>query len=523
VAETPLDSGVAIARDKLAVQRAGGPASPAFSWEVIAPGRGIVTLAAGDETDKRQWLDALGSVLQAFVPPDRRMDPGWRHGVVTGTLWAAAVAGNEPQLRELVPFTASGRAAAASAGVDGGSSGDAIPLVAEDPSRWPTLDIDALDEEGRSPLVYAALVGHAGCMRVLLSAGARLDTTDTELNTVLHIAARRLDAECVAVAAANGLSTEIRNLEDHTALGSALAAYQALATTTSTTAEAGSLVSRALKVIETLLSNGADPRAADSDGWEPLHRIATTSLSAAVPMLVRAGADPNAPLTVGANALTPLHVACGAPTAPPAAPGTPPTIPEHVYVDVTTALAAAGSQPNARMLAKGHTPLHCLLFRCRGPPSPATTEAASAAQRLVAFGARLDVANDDGVAPAAMVEAPALKAALDAAAAQWLGRAPPPSATSHLHRVAKTGGISARTLSVPPPPPHRLSLLVRHAPTPGQCVPEREWPQDGTIPACPLCGAGFTLFSRRHHVSQQHRRALRVYVGAGEGGACAWR
>lgn len=50
-------------------------------------------------------------------------------------------------------------------------------------------DQDATDEEGRTPLHFAAGYGELECVKALLDAGANIDALDNNQNTPLHYAA----------------------------------------------------------------------------------------------------------------------------------------------------------------------------------------------------------------------------------------------------------------------------------------------------------------------------------------------
>jgi len=60
------------------------------------------------------------------------------------------------------------------------------------------IDVDEMDEYGRTPLMYAAEAGHLNVMRRLLAAGASVGITDEfAVRTVLHLAARRGRSEAI--------------------------------------------------------------------------------------------------------------------------------------------------------------------------------------------------------------------------------------------------------------------------------------------------------------------------------------
>ncbi|ROW15476.1 hypothetical protein VPNG_02257 [Cytospora leucostoma] len=51
-----------------------------------------------------------------------------------------------------------------------------------------SLDCDAPDSEGRTPLMHAVVAGHPAVVQALLAAGARCDPVDRARRSVLHLA-----------------------------------------------------------------------------------------------------------------------------------------------------------------------------------------------------------------------------------------------------------------------------------------------------------------------------------------------
>lgn len=52
----------------------------------------------------------------------------------------------------------------------------------------PTCDVNALNNDRRTPLMMAVLKGYSGCTELLVSYGADLEAEDHEGDTVLHMA-----------------------------------------------------------------------------------------------------------------------------------------------------------------------------------------------------------------------------------------------------------------------------------------------------------------------------------------------
>lgn len=192
---------------------------------------------------------------------------------------------------------------------------------------------------------------------------------------------------------------------------------------------------------------------------------------------------------------------------------------------VVAELLQLGAHPNARTVPGGETPLHLLLrilaaARTVGPAAgvSAAHVAAQAAEadacigRLVAAGARADIADAAGATAAALADALGLRPVLDSAVARhtaaFAARAPPPAAaarvgtlgTLHKRRKAPEGELVAARRS-------RLGALTAVSSRPvGMALDAKHWSGDAAGGsggsegnACVPCGAGFTLLRRKHH------------------------
>src|SRR6185295_23343 len=112
-------------------------------------------------------------------------------------------------------------------------------------------------------------------------------------DTALHIAAAAFRRPVAELLVAHGADCRAKNRR-----GAEPLHYAADANHTDPAAQAGT--------IEYLVSVGADPNAVDSSGVAPLHRAVRTRSLAAVRALVEAGANPKQP---NKNGSTPLHLA----------------------------------------------------------------------------------------------------------------------------------------------------------------------------------------------------------------------
>lgn len=80
---------------------------PENSWELVTPTRGFV-LYAGTQAEKQAWMTAFRTALLEDALGDnsgeRCAPDGWQHYIVQGTLWSAAVRGDEEEMGELLKF-----------------------------------------------------------------------------------------------------------------------------------------------------------------------------------------------------------------------------------------------------------------------------------------------------------------------------------------------------------------------------------------------------------------------------------
>ena len=143
-------------------------------------------------------------------------------------------------------------------------------------------------QSGPPVLTWAVLAGRTEVVKLLLSAGARVDVRDIDGRTLLHVAARYgYDGIAELLLAAHADVSSVDGA-GRTALDEALLFAQT-------------------SVVPVLLRHGADPRRVRSaDGRGPLHEACIKGSAALVEMLVNAGADPASPDNSGQ---TPLDLA----------------------------------------------------------------------------------------------------------------------------------------------------------------------------------------------------------------------
>lgn len=98
-------------------------------------------------------------------------------------------------------------------------------MFAVQPNR--SVNLDAADSDGWTPLHYAADRGHVEVAQVLLDEGANVNARDTSKRTPLHLAALTGLVEVMKVLLANGASKTAKNVAGMTPLDCAKLAEQA--------------------------------------------------------------------------------------------------------------------------------------------------------------------------------------------------------------------------------------------------------------------------------------------------------
>lgn len=200
-----------------------------------------VTLVAPDHMYKALWFRHMQSALGDALPESSRLEVGWIHRIITGTLWHAALTGSVEVVEGLLALR------------DAGAE---------------FIDVNAEDADGVPPLLYAVASGSVAVARALVHASARIDAVNAEYETPLHVVARLGDAAMAEVLCANGAQSDARDLVEQTPLHVAIGAAAAAA-------EPGS---GAGDVAGVLLMHGADPAAVDGSGLQPIHLAALHGL-----------------------------------------------------------------------------------------------------------------------------------------------------------------------------------------------------------------------------------------------------
>jgi ankyrin repeat protein len=183
-------------------------------------------------------------------------------------------------------------------------------------------DVNAEDEDGWTPLHWASITRHDAVVRQLLNGSANVNAKNKDFSTPLHLASFEIDHESELVVMQQlleaGADINAENLEGETPL----------------------LIAVELSVIATaqrLLDGGSNTNAKDENGRTPLHKASENGKDIMVQHLLNAGADANAKDKYG---WTPLHDAA-----------------QKGYKTVVRQLLDAGADVNAKT-EDGWTPLH---------------------------------------------------------------------------------------------------------------------------------------------------------------------
>ena len=114
------------------------------------------------------------------------------------------------------------------------------------------VDVNTVDEDGRTPLMYAAFNGHADIISLLIDKGALINASDSEGRTALMMASSGPFPAAVKILLDHQADPNLTDKEEHfTALMYAAAEGQ-------------------LEVVKILLANRADPAMKDIDGDDAL-------------------------------------------------------------------------------------------------------------------------------------------------------------------------------------------------------------------------------------------------------------
>ena len=136
------------------------------------------------------------------------------------------------------------------------------------------IDLKVAGGKGLTPLLFAARMGHAGIVALLLERSCSVDITDNDRNSALSHAAARGHERAVLVLLENGASTAFKDPKGWTALHHASSNGHS-------------------NVVETLIRYGAEVDAVDSDGLTGLFRAVLSGHAPTALVLLQHAANPN--------------------------------------------------------------------------------------------------------------------------------------------------------------------------------------------------------------------------------------
>ena len=135
--------------------------------------------------------------------------------------------------------------------------------------------MEVTDNQGNTALIDAALEGHAGCVRLLVSRGANKEARNKSGTTALYWAARQGHSDCVRLLVEGGANMDSSDENRQTALLWA--------------ASKGDT-----DCVRLLLDGGANKDAKSSEGLTPLMHAAANGHTDCARLLIFRGADKNA-------------------------------------------------------------------------------------------------------------------------------------------------------------------------------------------------------------------------------------
>ncbi|KJE92355.1 hypothetical protein CAOG_009655 [Capsaspora owczarzaki ATCC 30864] len=188
-------------------------------------------------------------------------------------------------------------------------------------------DVNARDEQQRTPLMDAVMRGLVPCVKLLLAAGADVHATNIVGRTAVHVCASWQDTkvgEIMALLLQAGANPDAqdRSLSTplHVAASLGFAGHvtsliraganlhvQNSSGTTPLHYGARQLGPRFFETTKALLSAGAPVNLANKRGFTPLHDAVANAIPSAVAQLIAHGADPN--MRIHATGMTALHLA----------------------------------------------------------------------------------------------------------------------------------------------------------------------------------------------------------------------
>uniref|UniRef100_A0A7N6C4V5 Ankyrin repeat domain 28b n=1 Tax=Anabas testudineus TaxID=64144 RepID=A0A7N6C4V5_ANATE len=254
-------------------------------------------------------------------------------------------------------------------------------------------DVNAQDNEKRTPLHAAAYLGDAEIIELLILSGARVNAKDNKWLTPLHRAVASCSEEAVQVLLKHSADVNARDKNWQTPLHIAAAnkavrcaeALVPLLSNVNVSDRAGrtalhhAAFSGHIEVVKLLASHGAEVACKDKKSYTPLHAAASSGMISIVKYLLDLGVDVSSTyklfITINepnAYGNTPLHVAC-----------------YNGQDVVVNELIECGANVN-QVNEKGFAPLHF---------TAASRHGALCLELLVCNGADVNIKSKDGKTP----------------------------------------------------------------------------------------------------------------------------
>ena len=241
-------------------------------FEIIWPG-GTLEMQVDSTENKEIWmLNIYLAICECVGPSERSL--GWRHQYLLGTMHSAVLNRDIGLIRELAAQCVEG--------------------------RLNFMVVDALDEDGYSPLHYACILRMQSIVAALHEATADVTVADSRGLTPLHWAAMQLDADSLSL-----MCTQVFNVDLVDSIGRT-PLYVACVEGRDVSGKTDAILLK--RCIEALLKLNPEVNAMDAKGRTLLHYVAASWFNEAVEILVHAGADiQTVQVTLHLFALLPIH------------------------------------------------------------------------------------------------------------------------------------------------------------------------------------------------------------------------
>jgi hypothetical protein len=242
------------------------------SFELLWPG-GELELMADSREVKEVWVLNIYLAICECVESENKV-LGWRHQYMLGTMHSSVLNRDESRLRELVGYCEAG--------------------------MLDYLAIDAIDEDGYTPLHYACMLRMHNMVKILHEATADVTATDHRGFTALHWSALQLDDVSLAMLCSHVFDLDLLDGQGRSPL--VLACTEGRSIT-------GKLCPKRLKeCIKVMITHQPDINYKNSMGESLVHFLAGSWQFEAVELLLNNGFEDINVVEMGYS-MSPLHYA----------------------------------------------------------------------------------------------------------------------------------------------------------------------------------------------------------------------